>query len=64
MEFGEFFVVAVKVAFIVIVLYYTLPLIYEMFPNISRFGWLIITAMIAVIVTFVFGYLARGDTSY
>jgi len=64
MEFGEFFVIVVKVAFIGIVLYYSLPLVYERFPNISRFGWLIITAMIAVIVTFVFGYLMRGDTSY
>jgi len=64
MEFGEFFVIAVKAASIVIVLYYTVPMIYERFPNISRFGWLIITAMIAVIVIFVFGYLMRGDTSY
>lgn len=64
MEFGEFFVFAVKVAFVAGVLYFTMPLISERFPVISRFGWLVIIAVIALIITFIFGYLARGDTNY
>ncbi len=64
MEFGEFFVFAVKVAMIIVVLYFAMPLISERFPPIGRFGLLIIIAVIAVIITFIFGYLARGDTNY
>lgn len=64
MEFGEFFVAAVKFVFAVGIIYVVLSQLAERLPSVTRFEWMIIIALIAVSITFLFGYLMRGETGY
>ncbi|VVB61073.1 Uncharacterised protein [uncultured archaeon] len=63
MDFGEHFVMAGKIVFAVLIVYFAITQLSSRIPFVGRYALLIIVALVAVGITFMFGSLIRGDAN-
>ena len=64
MEFGEVCARYGKITIAVLIVYFAITQLSSRIPFIGRYTLMIIVALAAVGITFIFGSLYRGDTSY
>lgn len=61
MEFGELFARYGKIIIAVLIVYFAITQVSRKIPFVGRYSLLIITALVAVGITFIFGSLYRVD---
>lgn len=52
-----------KIIIVVLIVYFAITQISHKIPFVGRYAFLIIVALVAVGITFIFGSLYRGDTN-